>query len=116
MVETEILTKLFGKERCGRVRGVGLGPTPKSYYENTTSKTFVASSTQSSVFVERFHQMEQQMQLIKEEPEQNSIQYNAFLGFLQNQFPRVTINEVNIGGSTSESQVFRKCKFHAFEN
>ncbi|KAH7674544.1 putative transposase Ptta/En/Spm plant protein [Dioscorea alata] len=115
MVETQILTEVIGKERCGRVRGLGLGPTLKSYYRGTTSRTSTASSTQSSEFIERFHQMEQQMQQLKEEQEQERAQreqeraqecarYNALLGFLQTQFPGVNIPGVDIVGSTSQSQ------------
>ncbi|KAH7670262.1 putative transposase Ptta/En/Spm plant protein [Dioscorea alata] len=93
MVETGILTELIGKERCGRVRGVGLGPTPRSYYGGTTSRNYTASRTQSSDFAERFHQMEQQMQQMQEERDQERVQheqereqerarYNALLGNL----------------------------------
>ncbi|XP_039135755.1 uncharacterized protein LOC120273183 [Dioscorea cayenensis subsp. rotundata] len=115
IVETEILTQVIGKERCGRVRGLGLGPTLKTYYGGTTSRTSTTSSAQSSEFVERFNQMEQQMQQLKEEREQERAKreeeraqecarYNALLGFLQTRFPGVTILGVDPAGSTSQSQ------------
>ncbi|XP_039130932.1 uncharacterized protein LOC120267345 [Dioscorea cayenensis subsp. rotundata] len=45
MVETEILTQVIGKERCGRVRGLGLGPTPKSYYGGSRNRNSTNSNT-----------------------------------------------------------------------
>ncbi|KAH7670297.1 putative transposase Ptta/En/Spm plant protein [Dioscorea alata] len=38
MVEAEILTQVIGKERHGRVRGLGLGPTPKTYYGSSSRR------------------------------------------------------------------------------
>ncbi|KAH7655770.1 putative transposase Ptta/En/Spm plant protein [Dioscorea alata] len=111
MVEAEILTQVIGKERCGRVRGVGLGPTPKSYYGGSSSQKSTNSNTQSSELVERLHQMEQEVQKMKDERmqeraqvEQQNTQYNELLSFLQSQFPGVTIPGVNNIGSSSQSQ------------
>ncbi|KAH7678999.1 putative transposase Ptta/En/Spm plant protein [Dioscorea alata] len=116
MVEVEILTQVIGKERCGRVRGVGLGPTHKSYYGGSSSRKSTNSNTQSNELVERLHQMEQELQKMKDERmqeraqvEQQNTQYNALLSFLQSQFPGVTIPGINNSGSSSQSQVLLKC-------
>lgn len=48
MVEAKILTQAIGKERYGWVRGLGLGPTPKSYYGSISSRKSTASTSQTS--------------------------------------------------------------------
>ena len=60
MVKNDSLIEVIGKERRGRVRGVGFCLIPKSYYGSTSCNS-TTSSSQSSEFVERFHQMEQAM-------------------------------------------------------
>ncbi|XP_039122101.1 uncharacterized protein LOC120258726 [Dioscorea cayenensis subsp. rotundata] len=111
IVETEILTQVIGKERCVRVRGHGLGPTPKSYYGGPRNRNPTNSNTQSSEFVERIQQMEQEMEQMKRERAQERAehecqctQYNALLTFLQNQYPGVTIPGINNTGSSSHAQ------------
>lgn len=44
MVESQILTQAIGKERHSQIRGLGLGPTPTSYYENSSSHSTTAST------------------------------------------------------------------------
>ncbi|XP_039135710.1 uncharacterized protein LOC120273131 [Dioscorea cayenensis subsp. rotundata] len=77
MVEIEILTQVIGKERCGRVRGLGLGPTPKSYYGVPRNRNSTNSNTQSSEFVEQIQQMEQEMEQMKRERAQERAEHEC---------------------------------------
>lgn len=95
------MTQVIGKERHGRVRGLGLGPTPTSYYGYSTSRSTTSSSSLSTEFIDRFHQLEQELQQMEKDREQERAQ---FVIFLQNQFPGTNISIPDIGGPTSQPQ------------
>ncbi|XP_039142526.1 uncharacterized protein LOC120279664 [Dioscorea cayenensis subsp. rotundata] len=104
MVETEILTQVIGKERHGRVRGLGLGPTPTSYYGHSDSRRLTTCSGHSSECIEFRQQMNEKFQKMEDELGQERANYNALYTFLQQQFPGATIPLPTIGGSSSQSQ------------
>ncbi|XP_039119077.1 uncharacterized protein LOC120255293 [Dioscorea cayenensis subsp. rotundata] len=87
MVETEILTQVIGKERHGRVRGLGLGPTPTSYYGHSDSRRLTTCSGHSSECIEFRQQMNEKFQKMEDELGQERANYNALYTFLQQQFP-----------------------------
>ncbi|XP_039138070.1 uncharacterized protein LOC120275522 isoform X3 [Dioscorea cayenensis subsp. rotundata] len=92
MVESEILTKVIGKERHGRVRGLGLGPTPKMYYGSSTSKVSTSASNKTGKsddnfnqeLVQRVQQLEQEREQERRDREQERAHNNALVTFLQN--------------------------------
>ncbi|KAH7672347.1 putative transposase Ptta/En/Spm plant protein [Dioscorea alata] len=101
MVEAEILTQVIGKERHGRVRGLGLGPTPKTYYCSSSRRVTTCACQETRQGDGQFNQeLVQRVQQL----EQERAYYNAPVSFLQDQFPGKDIPLPNIGVSTSQSQ------------
>ncbi|KAH7653182.1 putative transposase Ptta/En/Spm plant protein [Dioscorea alata] len=107
MAETEILTQVIGKERHGRVRGLGLGPTPTQYYGHSSSRRPATCGGHSSECIELRQQMDEKFQKMEDELGRERANYNALYTFLQQQFPGATIPLPTIGGSFSQSQVFQ---------
>ncbi|KAH7685726.1 hypothetical protein IHE45_04G059400 [Dioscorea alata] len=108
MVETEILTQVIGKERHGRVRGLGLGPTPTQYYGHSSSHRPATCGGHSSECIELHQQMDEKFQKMEDELGRERANYNALYTFLEQQFPGATIPLPTIGGSSSQSQASPK--------
>ena len=67
-VENEIFTDVAGKERHGRVRGVGMGPTPSTYY-GASAQRYSCSQTRSTQEVQTLRHEMRTMQEHFEEAE-----------------------------------------------
>ncbi|XP_039117807.1 uncharacterized protein LOC120253540 [Dioscorea cayenensis subsp. rotundata] len=102
MVETQILNQIIGKERHGRVRGLGLGPTPTSYYGSSSRST--TASVDHSECIERYKDIQDKFQKIEENHQRERDQYKVVIAFLQEKFPEASNLFPDIGVSTSQSQ------------
>ncbi|XP_039120658.1 uncharacterized protein LOC120257119 [Dioscorea cayenensis subsp. rotundata] len=104
MFKTEILTQVIGKERHGRVRGLGLGPAPTKYYGHFGGRRLATCGGHSSECIDLRQQMDEKFQKMEDELRQEHANYNALYTFLQHQFPGAPIPLPSIGGSSSQSQ------------
>ena len=110
-LEDKVYTEVIGKDRPGRVRGLGMGPTPSTYYGSSSQNYTYRSEVQAvkddleNVRLQLDEEKKNRMQLesILQEERNSRIQLQAQFGkiveFMSQTFPGVSFS--NITASTS---------------
>ncbi|OMO95458.1 Transposase, Ptta/En/Spm, plant [Corchorus olitorius] len=111
-LEDTVYTTVFGKDRPGRVRGLGLGPTPSSYY-GSSSRSYTHQADVHAVKAdledmklrleeERNDRMQLEARLQEEESKRIQLQDQVakMMEFMSGVFPRAVF--LNTNASTSK--------------